>query len=79
MYEKCIPSRQTISFQKYFDLKISGNNSKQWNCMHEDVKSSLILGSWESYVLAFDIQNVEMTIPLLHSCLDFYWYKYLVY
>jgi hypothetical protein len=30
-------ARQTISLRKYFNLKILGNNTNQWNCMYKDV------------------------------------------
>jgi len=75
------PARQTISLRKYFDRKIFGNNTSQRNCMHEDVKSSLILGricchSVENLMFSHLLsKDVEMTIPLLYICLDFYGYK----
>jgi hypothetical protein len=71
------PAGQTKSLRKYFDLKMFGNNTSQWNCMHEDNKSSLILGRicyhlvenlMFSHLLSTD---VEMTVPLLYICLAF--------
>jgi hypothetical protein len=63
------------------NLKINGNNTNQWSCVHEDVKISLIRGnicynSVENLMFSHLLsKDEEMSIPLLHTFLDFYGYK----
>jgi hypothetical protein len=67
------PARQTISLRKYFDLKIFGNNTSQWNCMLEDVKNSLILGR----ICYHSVENLMFSHLLSR---DFRWlYRYYIF